>query len=274
MKKKYPTLSHIYLKIAVFCLILLASCAPPKNVIYFQSIQKDTTLHNVVNNNFELKIRKNDLLSINIVAPTGNPQDPNQLTMFNAQPSSAASSGSSGTNTPVSSGFLVDGNGDIMMYKLGAVHVEGMTRAELRQKLQKALVPDYLKDAVITIRFLNNKVTVLGEVAHPQVISMPNEQISILDALGISGDITITGRKDNILVIRESANGKQFKRINLTDKSIFSSPFYYLMPDDVVYVEPTKIKINNASQTPQIIGYLLSGLTIFITLVFYLFPHK
>jgi len=151
------------------------------------------------------------------------------------------------------------------MYKLGTIHVEGLTRNELKNKLQTDLSP-YLKDAVITIRFLSNHVTILGEVVRPQVLTMVNEQLPLLDAIGQSGDLTITGRRDNILVIRETDAGKQFKRINLNDNSIFYSSFYYLKPDDVVYVEPTKAKITSTSQRQQIIGYALSGITILITI--------
>ncbi|HEY8688110.1 MAG TPA: polysaccharide biosynthesis/export family protein [Chitinophagaceae bacterium] len=218
----------------------------------------------------ELKIRKNDLLSIIIISP-----DPVSTPLFNGSQgtstSSGASSGTSGS-TPAG-GYLVDKDGNIVMYKLGVIHVEGLTRSELKYKLQKDLSP-YLKDAVVTIRFLSNHITVLGEVAHPQVLTIPNEQIPLLEAIGQSGDLTITGRRDNILVIRETPNGKQFKRLNLTDNSIFNSPFYYLKPDDVVYVEPTKLKINSSGNTPQIIGYALSGISIFFTLLIYILPHK
>ena len=267
MKKKYLTLNTFYTASVICCIAFFGSCAPVKNVVYFENLQKDTTLHTIVNNNLELKIRKNDLLSISIVAPAPD------IALFNGPLGSSSSSGVSGVSNPGTNGYLVDNDGNIIMYKLGAVHVEGLTRNELKEHLQKDLAP-YLKDAVVTIRFLSNRVTMLGEVAHPQVITMQNEQISVLEAIGMSGDLTPTGRRDNILVIRETPNGKQFKRLNLNDNSIFYSSFFYLKPDDVVYVEPTKFKIKNTGQSQQIIAYALSGFTIAITLLFYLFPHK
>jgi polysaccharide biosynthesis/export protein len=269
MKKKYLTLNTFYTASVICCIAFFGSCAPVKNVVYFENLQKDTTLHNLVNNNFELKIRKNDLLNINIISP-----EPVSTALFNGSQSiSTSSSTTGGSSAGASGGYLVDNDGNIVMYKLGIVHVEGLTRNELKEHLQKDLAP-YLKDAVVTIRFLSNRVTMLGEVAHPQVIAMPNEQISLLEAIAQSGDLTFTGRRDNILVIRETPNGKQFKRLNLNDNSIFYSSFYYLKPDDVVYVEPTKFKIKNTGQTGQIIGYALSGVSVAITLLFYLFPHK
>ena len=261
MKTKSLSLSIFYLYILTTAIFLLNSCAPAKNVVYFQNLQKDTTLHNLVTNNLELKIRKNDLLGINIISP-----DPATTPLFNGLQTTTAVSTTTSNNISNPNGFLVDNDGNIVMYKLGIIHVEGLTRNDLKYRLQKDLAP-YLKDAVVTIRFLNNHVTILGEVSKPQVLTIPNEQIPLLEAIAQSGDVTITGRKDNILVIRETPSGKQLKRLNLTDNSIFNSPFYYLKPNDVVYVEPTGLKIKNSGNSAQTISYLLSGLTIVITLL-------
>ena len=258
-----------YLGIVLACFTIFNSCTPVKNVVYFQNLQKDTTLHNVVNNNFELKIRKGDLLGINIISP-----DPISTPLFNGVQGAAASSSTAGNNGSGAStgGFLVDNDGNIIVYKLGSVHVESLTRAEVKYTLEKDLAP-YLKDAVVTVRFLSNRVTVLGEVTKPGIVTIPNEQISLLEAIAESGDLLFSGRRDNILIIRESAQGKQFKRLNLTDNSIFNSPFYYLKPDDIIYVEPTKTKIKSSAQTSQVIGYVLSGVSILITLISLLLRH-
>lgn len=258
MKKNSTILNIFFISCSVF---LFTSCVPEKNLVYFQNLQKDTELHNVADNNIELKIRKNDMLYIGITSP-----DPVSTLVFNTPQgpvTSSAQPGSIGNNTI---GYLVDKNGNIILYKLGVIHVEGLTREELKLRLQRELTP-YLKDVVVTVRFLSNHVTILGEVSKPQVITMTTEKLSLLEAIGITGDVTITGRKDNILLIRETAAGKQFKRLNLTDNSLFNSPFYYLKPDDIVYVEPTKVKIRNSGNTPQTIGYLLTGISIIITLL-------
>ena len=258
MKIKSITLNVDYLSIVtVYLLFLLNSCTPVKNVVYFQNLEKDTTLRSLVSNDLELKIRKNDLLSINIVAAAED------VALFNGpQGTTTISSGNGGGGG--TGGYLVDHNGDIVMYKLGTVHVEGLTRSELKRLLQKELAP-YLLNPVLTIRYLSNHVTILGEVGKPQVLSMPNEQITLLDAIGQSGDLTFTGRRDNVLVIRETPEGKQFKRINLNDNSIFYSPFYYLKPDDVVYVEPTKLKIKTGTTNTQTISYALTAFSVLIT---------
>lgn len=267
MEKNSFSQHILYLFIAVECIGGLGSCTAPKNVIYFQNLQKDTNLPVLVDNNFELKIRKSDLLYISIASP-----DPLSTPVFNAPQGSLTSSGTQGGGTAAINGYQVDNNGNITIYKIGAIHAEGLTRNELKLKLQKELSP-YLKDVLVTIRFLSNHITMLGEVSKPQVITMADEKISVLEAIGMSGDLTITGRRDNVLVIRETPTGKQFKRLNLTDNSIFTSPFYYLKPDDVVYVEPTSLKIKNSGNGPQTIGYLLTGLSIAITLLLNVF-HK
>ena len=141
-----------------------------------------------------------------------------------------------------------------------------MTRRELTSRLTKDLVP-YLKDPVVTVKYTNQHIVVLGEVGHPQLLPMPAESITILDAIAASGDLTVTGRRDNILVIRDSETGKQFHRLNLNETSILASPYYYLRPDDVVYVEPTKLKLKTNPQNQALVGYILSGVSILILLL-------
>ncbi len=141
MKTKSLSVSIFYLSIVTVFILLLNSCAPAKNVVYFQNLQKDTTLQHLVNNNMELKIRKNDLLSISIISP-----DPVSTPLFNAITGPSASN-SAASSSSLASGYLVDNDGNILMYKLGVIHVEGLTRSELKDKLQKDLSP-YLIPAV------------------------------------------------------------------------------------------------------------------------------
>ena len=241
----------------------LSSCKVPQNAYYFKTLKKDTTINSSVNRVMELKIQKNDLLGINI-SSLNKEED---LT-YNAP---AVSTGAGSAGSASGSGYLVDADGNIQYHKLGILHVEGMTRTALKNKLQKDLNP-YLKDPVVTVRYLNHKLTVLGEVVKPQVIQMPEEHLSLLEVLGASGDVSQFARRDNILIIRETGNGKQFKRINLEDHSIFSSPWYWLQPDDVVYVEPNDVKMKQekAATRQQNISLALSVLSI-VTIVLFKF---
>ncbi len=231
----------------LFLLTLLSACTSTKKTIYFQDIQKDTTLTNLVSKNFEPKIQKADLLSITVASLS-----PENTAIYNA-PQNAEG--------PLT-GYLVDENGNIDFIKLGAIHVEGMTRKELKMELEKDLVP-YLAQTVVAVGFLNRHVTMMGAVS-PQVLPMPNDNMTIFDALAASGDIGAKGRTDNVLVIREKDNSKEFKRLNLTDKSIFYSPYFYMQPNDIIYVEPVKIKTDN---TTRIISYVTAGIS-FVLILF------
>lgn len=124
-----------------------------------------------------------------------------------------------------------------------------------------------MKDPVISIRLLNYRVTVLGEVGKPTVVNVTNEKITILEALGMAGDITIYGKKENVLLIRDVDGQRTVKRLNLNSDEIFSSPYYYLKSNDIVYVEPVKAKVINAQGNRQTIALVLSGLSVLVVLM-------
>jgi polysaccharide biosynthesis/export protein len=257
----YYTNKYIFsLFLSGFALFLFASCSSTKNSYYFKTLPRDTSITNTVNRVPETRIQKNDQLSINISS-----LNPAEDAVFNA---AAGMGGATVLSGGSPSGYTVDVAGNIQVHRLGIIHAEGMTRRELKNKLETDISP-YLKDPVVTIRFLNHRVTLLGEVATPQVITMPEEQLSLLEVLGSSGDITQLAKRDNILIIREKENSKQFKRINLEDHSIFTSEWYYLQPGDVVYVEPNdkRIKDEKRARQQQTISFALSGISLAIIIL-------
>lgn len=241
--------------------LLFSSCSTPKNSYYFKNLPRDTSINTTVSRQQESVIRKNDQLSVTISS-----LNPEEDKVYNAAGISIAG-GTAGTAAN-NNGYLVDANGNIQMHRLGNIHAEGMTRRELKNKIEADIKP-YLKDPVVTVRYLNRRITVMGEVGKPQVIAMPEEQLSLLEVLGASGDITTLGKKDNILIIRETETGKQFKRLNLEDHSVFTSEWYYLKPDDVVYVEPNdkKVKDEQRARTQQTVSLALSGLSLAIIIL-------
>ena len=256
------TKNLFYTFIACFLLSnLLPSCVTSKNSYYFQTLGKDSTINTSANKVAESQIKKSDLLSISI-SSLNRDED----VVYNAP---AISPMSSTAGTVTANGYLVDGDGNIQLHKLGVIHVEGITRRELKDKIQTGLQP-YLKDVVVTVRYLNHKITVLGEVTKPQVIQMPEEHLSILEVLGASGDVTPSAKRDNILIIRETATGKQTKRINLEDQSVFNSEWYWLQPDDVVYVGPNdkKIQEENRIKKQQTLSIALSALSVAVIVLF------
>ena len=248
------------LPVCSLMILLFNSCTTAKNSYYFKNLPRDTSINTTVNRLAESVIRKNDQLAITISSL--NPEEDMKYNAAAGAISAVASSGGSGN------GYLVDAEGNIQLRRLGSIHAEGMTRRELKNKIEKDVSP-YLKDPLVTVRYLNHRVTVMGEVARPSVIPMPEEQLSILEVLGASGDITLMGKKDNVLIIRETATGKQFKRLNLEDHSVFTSEWYYLKPDDVVYIEPNDKKVNEEKRvrTQQTVSLALSGISLVIIIL-------
>jgi polysaccharide export outer membrane protein len=157
---------------------------------------------------------------------------------------------------------MVDVNGNIEYPRLGTFHAEGLTKQELAEQIKKKLTEpvELLTNPNVIIRFLNYKITVLGEVGHPGTINVPGERITILEAIGLSGDITPYGRKNFVKVIREVNNKREIGLIDLSSKELFESPYYNLMQNDVVLVEPSKQRMKSADQAlvQQKVGFAIS----------------
>lgn len=231
MIKKYPPrcLTKDFLNTALFLIIIstfIFSCKVYKPVYFFKDITKDTIITGFTNPGIELKIQKDDILSIGITSLS-----PVEDALFNSNVGGAGAS----------AGYLVEIDGSIYLHKLGKITVTGMTRKELKNRLEKDLLP-YLKDPIVNINFLNHKITFLGETGS-QVLTMPEEKISLIDVMAKSAAVTSNTRLNNVLVIRDIPNAKQFKHLNLEDPSIFTSPWYYLQPNDIVVVKPNEEKI-------------------------------
>jgi polysaccharide export outer membrane protein len=255
------------LSLVVFTLCLFSSCRISKPTAYFKTLNRDTAINHFVDSNIESKIVKNDLLSISVSSLNRLEDELYNVSSLSSSTSSGSTLGSGAssgsTSTSHGQGYTVDLDGNIQIHNLGKVHVEGLTRKQLKDTLEISLLP-YLKDPIVTIGFLNRRITVLGEVLRPQVIELQQEQMSLLDAIAITTDVTANALKNNILIIRETPNGKIFKHINLEDESIFtnSSPWYNLQSGDIVYVEPDIKKITRLQRIvrdQQIVSFTLAA---------------
>ncbi|HEY6976174.1 MAG TPA: polysaccharide biosynthesis/export family protein [Chitinophagaceae bacterium] len=215
-----------------------------KEAIYFNNIQDSDIISNA--EYLEPVIQKNDMLSISVSS-----MNPAATEIFNA-------SNSSGT----ASGYLVNQDGFIQFPLIGDIKAAGLTKKGLRDTISKALSDKkLLVDPNVTIRYLNYRVTVLGEVTRPGVVTVPNEKITLLEALGFAGDLTIQAKRDNIMIIREEKGVKKIKRVNLNSTELFTSPYYYLKSEDIVYVEPNKAKVAGTSRFNQVYPIVMSTLT-------------
>jgi polysaccharide biosynthesis/export protein len=220
-----------------FLIIVFAtSCRTQRQTInnYLQHTS-DTTIKDITSQ-INPVIQKNDLLAIRVFSKA-NGTDPRLEAPYNL----------SGEASGNSAGFLVDQNGNIEYPQLGLVHVEGLTKEELADLIKKKLENELDQPSVI-VRFLNYKITILGEVRGPSTFTVPTERITILEALGLAGDITEFGRKDNVKVIRDNNGQKEIGTIDLTSKEMFESPYFSLKQNDVVLVEQTRRKIQQQEQ--------------------------
>lgn len=216
----------------------LASCGSIKEIAYFQGADDITQAER---ENFEKKydvvINPNDNLLITV-----NSINPEAVAIFNLVDLSRGSYASSIQYQ----GYLVDQDGFINFPVIGKVNVGGLTKKQAIELLE-GKISQYIERPTVNIRFMNFKVSVLGEVTRPGSFNIEDEKITILEALSRAGDMTIYGKRDNVLVIREKDGVKEFARINLKSVDLFTSPYYYLQQNDVVYVQPNKAKASSSS---------------------------
>jgi polysaccharide export outer membrane protein len=262
-----------------FLLIMCSSCANTRQLTYMQG-KFDTAALSKINLK-EPIIQKGDLLSVIVYsdnpeatalfnqAQIGSSSSGGGVSSGGSSSGGSASSGGNGGGTPGSGGYLVDERGNIEFQGLGLMHVDGMSRTQLKDSLEMRL-KDFLKDPYCTIRFLNYRFTMLGEITRPGVFNIPGEHINLLEALGLGGDLTFYGRRDNILVIRDSSGMRQFGRVDLTKPEVMGSPYFNLQPGDVVYIEANRKKVaandQTAIRTITITTAIISTLAILYTL--------
>lgn len=265
MNKNFPYGHFRSLSILFFSIVLLTSCATTKKVSYFQDITavNQSEAKNVAQFT-EPVIQTDDILAINIfsIDPTSSAVS-NQASVISTLGSNSASA-----NQQQAPGFLVDKNGEIELVGIGKIKLAGLTTYQAKTVIRTEAEKLYNKPSV-EVRFINFKVTVLGEVNRPAVYTMPNEKVTFLDALGLAGDMTIFGRRENVMLIRDNAGKKEFIRFDLNSTEFLNSPYFYLKQGDVIYVEPNKGKaasLNAArTQTFAVIGSALSVLVVLFT---------
>ncbi|GHT31632.1 polysaccharide biosynthesis protein [Bacteroidia bacterium] len=249
---------------AVGLIFLLTSCGAPKDVVYFQGLDSLTPEQMAqMNQNYSSRISTDDLLTITVTA-----WDASVVTPFNPPVWSYASQGDVAVNTSAQQlhTYLVDSDGNINFPVLGKVHVAGLSKQELTVKMQ-GLIDHYVKDPLVNVQIVNYKVTVLGDVARPGSLTIRNERVTIIEAIGSMGDLNINANRKNILVVRDNNGMKEHGRVDITDPAIFASPYYYLRQNDLVYVEPNKVKQKNArysqgeSFNVSIVSAIISGIS-------------
>lgn len=245
--------------------LLSTSCGSPKDVLYLQDIEAYQQQN--IEQNYEVVIRRDDLLAIMV-----NSQNTELALPFNL-PMVTYNIGKESSGQQRMLGYLVDPKGEIDFPILGKIKVEGLTRAQLTELIKSKLIEgDLIKDPVVTIQFLNYKISVMGEVSRPGTFSITGDRVTLLEALSMAGDLTIYGRRDRVAVIREKDGKRTVLYHDLRSSEIFSSPCYYLQQNDIVYVEPNKAKAGqsdiNQNRTVGVWISVLSLLTTIAVLIF------
>ena len=238
----------------------VTGCVSPKHIVYFQ---EPAGLNSSIQNAevYTPRIKPGDVLSIQVSS-----LNPEATAYFNPYATMQTANGrnqpqNNTSGLPEMTGYLVSEAGDIELPLVGQIAVGELTVSESSALIKQKLVK-FLKEPTVNVRNQNFRISVLGEVARPALFTIPNNQITLIEALSLAGDATIYGRRDNVLIVREENGRKSFSRIDLTQRNFFRSPYYYLHPNDVVYVEPGKARVANADRLYQIMPSILGALSV------------
>lgn len=242
--------------ILVLCVLFFSACVPQRNLVYFGDLS-ELAKDQISSAEAELKIQKNDRLSISVnsLNPESNELFIKTTTRTNTEESRSVQS------------YPVDHQGMVTLPLSGSIKLEGLT-IEDAQKLITQSLSQYMKSPIVEVQLLNFKVTVIGEVNQPASFTVNSTQLNLLEALGMAGDMTVYGKRENVLVIREINGMRSMVRLNLNKKDVFQSPYFHLKQNDIVYVEPDKSKEKEYSPNNRalpIITACISAVAVLLT---------
>jgi polysaccharide export outer membrane protein len=245
MKRMKRNLSLFF--VIATLLALLCSCASSRKILYLQDFKDQGEIEAL--HLYESTIKKDDLLEIVVSAPNKEVVMPYNLTL--------SENGNIMSTIP----YLVDATGCIDFPVLGTIRVEGMTRHDLVEMLTQRIALD-VKDPIVNISFANFRVTVLGEVRSPGTYTMVSDRTTIFQALSMAGDLGLTARRGNVLLVRETTDGYKYVRLDLRSSDLLTSPWYYMSQNDLVYVAPSRGRIQSGTASTTILSIISSALSL------------
>ncbi len=268
MKTKLPL-------IAAFIALLLTSCGTTKELAYFKNIDNSPEVLDSIYNDYAVKIKPADELLITVWSEVAE-----ATALYNLPQVAYAEAGDTEmSSTQKVLSYIVDENGCILFPVVGKLKVAGMTTSELTDTLTELISKD-VHNPYVRVQLANFRINVMGEVTEPQTIEVKSERFSVLDALSAAGDMTVYGRRDNVLLIRETDGKRSYHRLDLTKADLLTSPYFYLQQNDVIYVEPDNVRKSNAEYNQnnsfkvQVISATVSAVSVVVTLIIALFINK
>lgn len=243
---------------------MLLSCGSRKDVVYFQDADMNAVSSSI--NTYSPKIKPDDMLTIVVSSLDQDLARPFNLSAVSFVDRNGRA------NQPAQQSYLVDANGFIEFPVLGSLKLGGLTRSQATETIKSLLKEYFTKPPIVNLRIINFKVTVLGEVNRPGVYTIQNDRLTILEAIGLAGDLRLEAERNNVLVVREENGKKTYNRVNLTSETIFNSPIYYLSQNDVIYVMPNNSRIKsstigaNTNTTLSVIGTLITAAALVVSI--------
>lgn len=238
-----------------FFLGTISSCISPKTIVYFQGDSLRYSAQEITQKYIPV-IQPNDILSIVVGSLNAEANEVfNTPNSFQTASTNYSTTGGGARVQPL--GYLVDSDGSIEMPLVGRVKIGGLRTIDAADTIRTRLT-NYLKEPSVIVRNLNFKVSVLGEVARPSVYVIPDEKITLPEVLSLAGDLTIFGKRENVMIIREENGKREYARIDLTTREVLNSPYYYIHKNDIIYVEPIKTRINATDRNVQLVPIITS----------------
>ncbi|WP_040281924.1 polysaccharide biosynthesis/export family protein [Psychroserpens damuponensis] len=243
------------------CIVIMSSCGSRKDIIYFQDEPITDQSLSELDNNYEIRYKPNDILTIDVSS-----QNTESVLPFNlpAVAYNNTNAGATEQTTVLRQTYLLDPQGNIEFPTLGTIKLGGLTRTEATEMF-KEKIGEYVNEFIVNIRLINFTITVSGEVKNPGNFTVQGERISLIQALGLAGDLTIYGKRDNIFLIREIDGKKKYAKYDLTSINVVNSPVYYLSQNDIIYVEPNNSKVRTSTYNPNT-GVLISAVSLLATI--------
>jgi polysaccharide export outer membrane protein len=246
---------------SIAIIAVLSSCHAYKDIPYYQNLDRSRVTEEAITNYSPLKIQPGDILGINVSTTT-----PDGSAVFSSSLNRPMGNNSETIVTNPVYGYMVDPNGSIQVPYIGPMKVKGMTTDEVAKQLSANLVT-YLTKPIVNVRIINFKISVLGDVLRPDVYTVANQHININEALGLAGDLNITAKRKNVLLVREQDGKREYYTIDLTRKDLFNSPYYYLKNNDILYIEPDRTKYDTVDRSYRTSSLAISAVSALASII-------